>query len=133
MLLNGWKEIACYLKTSVRTVQRWELSGLPIARPGDGLRGSVIVYSIQLDRWLQHRRSMSSLRVSTSFSAARILMKENVRRAQVLAIQIAMARDQMSTTLEALRIAASETRCRSAHTGEPLATSLPVDRNQSGG
>jgi len=33
MILSGWKEIASYLHCGVRTVQRWEVDGLPIYRP----------------------------------------------------------------------------------------------------
>ena len=36
MILKGWKDIAKYLGTAVRTVQRWELLGLPIRRPTPG-------------------------------------------------------------------------------------------------
>ena len=51
MILNGWKEIAAYVNSSVRTVQRWEKTGMPVIRPLPGARGSVIAYSEQLDLW----------------------------------------------------------------------------------
>jgi len=38
MILSGWKEIASYLHCGVRTVQRWEMDGLPIRRPLPGKR-----------------------------------------------------------------------------------------------
>jgi hypothetical protein len=44
MLLSGWKEIAQYLRSSVRTVQRWEGEGLPIIRPRGGTRTCGRVY-----------------------------------------------------------------------------------------
>ena len=42
MILKGWKDIAKYLGTAVRTVQRWELLGLPIRRPTPGRRAAVV-------------------------------------------------------------------------------------------
>jgi hypothetical protein len=48
-ILSGWKQIGSYLRrgVGVRTVQRWELIGLPIHRPRVGA-GSVIE---ELDTW----------------------------------------------------------------------------------
>jgi PAS domain-containing protein len=53
--LNSWKEIADYLRRSVRTVQRWEARfGLPVRhRPGE--RTSVFALQAELDSWLQTR------------------------------------------------------------------------------
>jgi uncharacterized small protein (DUF1192 family) len=51
MILNGWKEIAGYLRRGIRTVQRWELLGLPVHRVGSGPRAGVIGYSDELDQW----------------------------------------------------------------------------------
>lgn len=48
MILNGWKEIAAYVNSSVRTVQRWEKAGMPVVRPLPGSRGPVIADSEQL-------------------------------------------------------------------------------------
>jgi phage terminase Nu1 subunit (DNA packaging protein) len=59
MILNGWKEIAAYVNSSVRTVQRWEKEGMPIMRPVPASRGSVIAYSDQLDAWLGRSRDRS--------------------------------------------------------------------------
>jgi hypothetical protein len=51
--LQGWKEIATYVKRSIRTVQRWERSaGLPIRRPRPGERGPVIAFPEEIDNWL---------------------------------------------------------------------------------
>jgi len=52
MILTGWKEIANYLRSGVRTVQRWERDGLPVVRPSPGTRAHVIAYSEHLDRWM---------------------------------------------------------------------------------
>jgi hypothetical protein len=50
--LRGWKEIAVYLKTSVRTVQRWEKLGLPIHRVGPMKVGGVFALASEIDRWM---------------------------------------------------------------------------------
>lgn len=57
MLLNGWKEIAGYLKCGVRTVQRWEQLGLPVMRVRPGDRGPVMAHSENVDSWIKIRTS----------------------------------------------------------------------------
>ena len=48
--LDSWKDIAAYLKKSVRTVRRWEEQhGLPIYRVGDRAGASVFSYKSELD------------------------------------------------------------------------------------
>jgi hypothetical protein len=44
--LEGWKEIATYLRRGVRTVQRWERDGLPVRRHGTG--GAVYAFKPEL-------------------------------------------------------------------------------------
>lgn len=52
-VLNGWKEIASYLRRGLRTVQRWEeLYELPIRRPAGKDRASVFALTEELDKWL---------------------------------------------------------------------------------
>ena len=51
VILNGWKEIAAHLGQGVRTIQRWEIIGLPIHRPRGGARTSVIAFTEELDVW----------------------------------------------------------------------------------
>jgi|KBSMisStaDraftv2_1062788.scaffolds.fasta_scaffold12697_3 hypothetical protein len=50
-LLSGWKEIANYMHQGVRTVQRWELIGLPVRRVNTGRRSPVIALTEDLDAW----------------------------------------------------------------------------------
>jgi hypothetical protein len=57
VLLNGWKEIAAYLRCGVRTVQRWEQLGLPVARVRPGKRGPVVARSESLDKWIARTRT----------------------------------------------------------------------------
>lgn len=51
--LQSWKEIATYVGRAVRTVQRWELLGLPVRRP-QPLACKSAVYAIkhEVDTWL---------------------------------------------------------------------------------
>ena len=54
--LSSWKEIAAYLKSGVRTVQRWErLEGLPVRRHLHQKNGTVYAYKPDLDAWLRKR------------------------------------------------------------------------------
>lgn len=54
--LNSWKEIAAYLDTSVRTVQRWEQSEkLPVRRHEHAGGGTVYAFTQDLDAWLAGR------------------------------------------------------------------------------
>ena len=51
--LDGWKEIASYLKRSVRTVQRWEAQlRLPVHRLVTGQTDSVYAIPAELDAWI---------------------------------------------------------------------------------
>ena len=50
-LLSGWKEIANYMHRGVRTVQRWELMGLPVRRVKTSSRSPVIALAEDLDVW----------------------------------------------------------------------------------
>ena len=54
--LDSWKEIAAYLKRSVRTVTRWEREeGLPVHRHVHSKSGSVYAYKVELDAWWANR------------------------------------------------------------------------------
>ncbi|UCF37763.1 MAG: hypothetical protein JSU96_02540, partial [Acidobacteriota bacterium] len=54
--LDGWKEIAAYLKRDVRTVQRWEKSeDLPILRHAHDTRATVYAYPQEVDAWWNNR------------------------------------------------------------------------------
>ena len=52
--LNGWKEIAAYLRASVRTVQRWEANErLPIHRHPHAALGTVYASRREIDAWFE--------------------------------------------------------------------------------
>jgi hypothetical protein len=53
-ILTGWKEISSHLRYGVRTVQRWELIGLPIHRLKSVTRGgAVVAFAEELDAWME--------------------------------------------------------------------------------
>ena len=50
--LDGWKEIAAYLRRSVRCVQRWERTeGLPILRHQHTKGATVYAFRHEVDQW----------------------------------------------------------------------------------
>jgi tetratricopeptide (TPR) repeat protein len=54
--LDSWKEIASYLRRSVRSAKRWEKEeGLPVHRHLHGKRDSVYAYRAELDGWWTNR------------------------------------------------------------------------------
>ena len=54
--LDSWKEIAAYLRRSVRTVTRWEREeGLPVHRHLHSKSGTVYAYKPELDAWWTSR------------------------------------------------------------------------------
>ena len=62
--LDGWKEIAAYMRRSVRTVQRWESQlGLPVHRFGTGQTESLYAIPAELDAWVL--RTTSTRRAQT--------------------------------------------------------------------
>jgi hypothetical protein len=50
-ILSGWKEISKYMGHGVRTVQRWEVIGLPVHRPRGTNRSAVIAFTEELEIW----------------------------------------------------------------------------------
>jgi len=68
--LDGWKEIAAYLRRTSRTVQRWERSeGLPVLRHQHTRRATVYAYRHEVDRWWDGgRRVVTKVRQTESTS-----------------------------------------------------------------
>ena len=55
--LDGWKEIACHLKRSVRSVQRWERNEkLPVRRHEHARGVSVYAFSHEVEAWWRNER-----------------------------------------------------------------------------
>jgi len=62
-MLSSWKEIAEYLRTTSRTVQRWEKAeGLPVHRHLHSQRHAVYAYKAELDAWWKQRESAPQVR-----------------------------------------------------------------------
>src|SRR5262249_14383847 len=56
--LEGWKEIAAYLRREVRTVQRWEkVESLPVHRQMHERRAVPYAYVHELDEWASSRET----------------------------------------------------------------------------
>ncbi|MEX1246706.1 MAG: hypothetical protein WEF99_18325 [Thermoanaerobaculia bacterium] len=54
--LDSWKEIASYLRRSVRSVQRWEAEeGMPVHRHVHAKAGTVYAFASELDVWWKER------------------------------------------------------------------------------
>lgn len=53
-VLASWKEVAGFLRVTVRTVQRWERRrGLPVHRFGSGPNARIVAYTDELTNWLE--------------------------------------------------------------------------------
>ena len=100
MVLSGWKEVAHYLNSGVRTVQRWEHYGLPISRPTPGGRGQIMADSNEIDHWLRDTTFRHDQRSSRLLSVerARQLRAEVQRSRQTL-------HEQMETLTREVKIA----------------------------
>ena len=54
--LDSWKEIAAYMRSSVRSVRRWEKEeALPVRRHVHDKGDSVYAFGTELDEWLNSR------------------------------------------------------------------------------
>ena len=97
--LTSWKEIAEYMRSGVRTVQRYEREfGLPIRRPTGKSRGSVIATRAEIDAWI------AAAPIRETFRLSRI---ERDSRAQANAEKIesgVIAMRKLKEQMQALRI-----------------------------
>lgn len=55
--LGSWKEIAAYLKSSERTVRRWEKEGLPVHRHTHKKKAAIYAYKAEIDLWWNDGRA----------------------------------------------------------------------------
>lgn len=87
MILNSWKEIATYLRCSVRTAQRLERAGMPVRRPAGHLRSAVVAFSEEIAIWLE------GAKLDGAKVAATVLETERQRllRAEMVALRARMA------------------------------------------
>ena len=55
-VLRSWKDIAQYMGTCVKTVQRWERAyDLPVRRVQPGKGSVVLAFKNEVDQWLLNR------------------------------------------------------------------------------
>lgn len=94
MIITGWKDIAQYLGVGVRTVQRWERSGLPVKRPGPGRKAHVVADSEELASWV--RDNPFWRRHDTD-------ILETVRRGRKLRAEAQQAREILQARMDILR------------------------------
>lgn len=72
--LSSWKEIAEFLRVSVRTAQLWERErGLPVRRIGGGARARVIVTTSELSLWKEQAALPSNGTAEVSGGDVRVL------------------------------------------------------------
>src|SRR5215472_12392920 len=65
--LEGWKQIAAYLKRDVRTVQRWERTEqFPVRRQMHRKLGNVLAFKDELDCWMSQRCSLQGKKATTT-------------------------------------------------------------------
>jgi hypothetical protein len=72
--LDSWKEIAAYLRRSVRCVQRWErMEGLPVLRHQHAKGATVYAYRHEVDQWREEGRTILQNAAQASGGDGRIL------------------------------------------------------------
>jgi len=78
--LDSWKEIAAYLRRSVRCVQRWERTeGLPVLRHQHAKGASVYAYRHEVDQWRQEGRTIVLNSARASGGDGRVLGEPKCR------------------------------------------------------
>jgi phage shock protein A len=118
-ILNGWKEVAAFLGRGVRTVQRWEVLGLPVHRPHGRTRSAVVASSDELAAWFaatpqRDMGSIAELQAKVADLEARVdqLKQENA----TLRLHLALAenrREEIVAERTALKIVKVEPRVAS--------------------
>lgn len=141
-ILNGWKEIANYLRKGVRTVQRYEVElGLPIRRPAGKSAGSVIATKAELDAWVNARPIRGAFRLPVrgldNAGTAKALDLQTARLTRLreeaarLRNEIAASREDLWRSIEmlhkSLRANIVEENPRLFSSGRPTAELLAFD------
>jgi phage terminase Nu1 subunit (DNA packaging protein) len=100
VILSGWKAIAHYLDSGIRTVQRWEHEGLPVYRPIQRRRSVVVARSEEIDDWIQRKGSKvlekNGSDLLSNFARARKLTKELVFARKELRERMAVLRKELA-------------------------------------
>ncbi|SRR5713226_2816672 len=78
--LDSWKEIAAYLRRSVRCVQRWERTeGLRVFRHQHAKGATVYAYRHELDQWWEEGRTILHKAARASGNDGRFLSEGKCR------------------------------------------------------
>jgi hypothetical protein len=104
MILTGWKEISKHLRYGVRTVQRWELNGLPVKRVNNSPRSPVVADSEELDGWILHHMEIPP---GTPRKTA-----DNLRRARELRNELEQTKKEVERRLGVLGKTLAESRAK---------------------
>ena len=107
MILSGWKVIAEYLDSGIRTVQRWERNGLPVHRPIPSRRSHVIAHSEEIDRWIKGR--------TTGDRGTDSDLLNNLAKSRELVGEIKRAREELRLKMAALKNELAEIRAKRRH------------------
>ena len=109
-LLGGWEEIANYLGHGVRTVQRYErYLGLPVRRPTEQPRGSVVATKAELDAWVlasplrKQSFHLKRQRNEAEYEAAATTIKKGIAEMGTLRDQMNALRSDLKTSVRLLR------------------------------
>jgi hypothetical protein len=122
VILNGWKEIASYLHSGIRTVQRWERFGLPVGRVGPGHRSPVVTLTQNVDGWVRGRlkdQGLIGLDMETTLNGntaarARVMDELRVLQQNELLLGTAMA-DSASRTKDVKEVERRTAMARQAY------------------
>lgn len=88
-ILDSWKEIACFLRRGVRTVQRWERTeGLPVRRHDHLKRGSVYALRSEITLWVRTRQFGHTAAANTDRSSQREELRESIAAQRMLMNQL---------------------------------------------
>lgn len=102
-VLGSWKEIAQFLGKGVRTVQRWERElNLPVHRPSVSLKGVVIAFPEELERWAQNRPfpHTEQVRTTSALIAERAkALRQKVERLNAQCLRVCLTVSQRKKTL----------------------------------
>jgi hypothetical protein len=107
-LLNGWKKIAIYLGTSIRSAQRYErFAGLPIRRPTGRSKGAVWATKAELDAWVNANSLKDAFRLKPilpgNYRVAVVTFKSTMAEQRRLREEMTRLREEVHTSLELLR------------------------------
>jgi phage terminase Nu1 subunit (DNA packaging protein) len=105
VILSGWKAIAQYLDSGIRTVQRWEQQGLPVHRPIPGRRSHVVARSEEIDNWIGSKSSKAMEKKDSD-------LLSNFARARKLREELVLARNELRERMAVLRKELAELRAK---------------------